>query len=90
MSHTLVVLIQVSVYRLVTSSTVEEKIVESAKKKMVLDHLIIQRMDTTGRTVLDRGAAPSRYCFSLVVIYIFVLFQNFSNLIVYMDDTHNR
>ncbi|BFZ01650.1 hypothetical protein BsWGS_04689 [Bradybaena similaris] len=50
---------QVSVYRLVTSSTVEEKIVESAKKKMVLDHLVIQRMDTTGRTVLDRGAAPS-------------------------------
>ncbi|XP_059176230.1 chromodomain-helicase-DNA-binding protein 1-like isoform X3 [Physella acuta] len=50
---------QVSVYRLVTSSTVEEKIVESAKKKMVLDHLVIQRMDTTGRTVLDRGSAPS-------------------------------
>ncbi|BFY98699.1 hypothetical protein BsWGS_01740 [Bradybaena similaris] len=50
---------QVSVYRLVTSSTVEEKIVESAKKKMVLDHLVIQRMDTTGRTVLDKGAAPS-------------------------------
>ncbi|CAG5135112.1 unnamed protein product, partial [Candidula unifasciata] len=50
---------QVSVYRLVTSSTVEEKIVESAKKKMVLDHLVIQRMDTTGRTVLDNGAAPS-------------------------------
>merc|ERR1711971_191178 len=50
---------QVSVYRLVTSSTVEEKIVESAKKKMVLDHLVIQRMDTTGRTVLNRGSAPS-------------------------------
>jgi len=50
---------QVSVYRLVTSSTVEEKIVESAKKKMVLDHLVIQRMDTTGRTVLDKGSAPS-------------------------------
>jgi len=50
---------QVSVYRLVTCNTVEEKIVESAKKKMVLDHLVIQRMDTTGRTVLDKGSAPS-------------------------------
>ena len=47
-------------YRLVTCNTVEEKIVESAKKKMVLDHLVIQRMDTTGRTVLDKGSAPSR------------------------------
>ena len=26
---------------------------------MVLDHLVIQRMDTTGRTVLDRSKAPS-------------------------------
>lgn len=27
---------------------------ERAKQKMVLDHLVIQRMDTTGRTVLDK------------------------------------
>ena len=46
---------QVSVYRLVTKSSVEEDIVERAKKKMVLDHLVIQRMDTTGKTVLNRG-----------------------------------
>lgn len=32
----------------------EEDIVERAKQKMVLDHLVIQRMDTTGRTVLDK------------------------------------
>ncbi|ESO89597.1 hypothetical protein LOTGIDRAFT_218699 [Lottia gigantea] len=50
---------QVSVYRLVTKSSVEENIIERAKKKMVLDHLVIQRMDTTGRTVLNRGNAPS-------------------------------
>ncbi|XP_064620008.1 chromodomain-helicase-DNA-binding protein 1-like isoform X2 [Lineus longissimus] len=50
---------QVSVYRLVHKSTVEEDIIERAKKKMVLDHLVIQRMDTTGRTVLNRGAVPS-------------------------------
>ena len=36
-----------------TKASVEEDIVERAKRKMVLDHLVIQRMDTTGRTVLD-------------------------------------
>lgn len=30
---------------------------ERAKQKMVLDHLVIQRMDTTGRTVLDKKNA---------------------------------
>ena len=50
---------QVSVYRLVTKNSVEEDIVERAKRKMVLDHLIIQRMDTTGRTVLNRNDVPS-------------------------------
>lgn len=54
------VLWQVSVYRLVTKQSVEETIVERAKQKMVLDHLVIQSMDTTGRTVLSRSAAPSR------------------------------
>ncbi|KAM3715807.1 Chromodomain-helicase-DNA-binding protein [Dirofilaria immitis] len=42
---------QVNIYRLVTKASVEEEIVERAKRKLVLDHLIIQRMDTTGRTV---------------------------------------
>eukprot|EP00061_Rhincodon_typus_P018974 g48381.t1 len=50
---------QVNIYRLVTKGTVEEDIIERAKKKMVLDHLVIQRMDTTGRTVLDNSARPS-------------------------------
>ena len=44
-----------SVYRLVTKNSIEEDIVERAKKKMVLDHLVIQRMDTTGRTILSKG-----------------------------------
>lgn len=51
---------QVNIYRLVTKGSVEEEIIERAKKKMVLDHLVIQRMDTTGKTVLHTGAAPSR------------------------------
>ena len=42
-------------YRLVTKSSVEEDIIERAKRKMVLDHLVIQRMDTSGRTVLNKG-----------------------------------
>ncbi len=51
---------QVNIYRLVMHSSIEEDIVERAKKKMVLDHLIIQKMDTTGRTVLSQTAEPSR------------------------------
>ncbi|ETE65957.1 Chromodomain-helicase-DNA-binding protein 2, partial [Ophiophagus hannah] len=50
---------QVNIYRLVTKGTVEEEIIERAKKKMVLDHLVIQRMDTTGRTVLDNSSDRS-------------------------------
>lgn len=46
---------QVNIYRLVTKGSVEEDIIERAKRKMVLDHLVIQRMDTSGRTVLSKG-----------------------------------
>lgn len=48
---------RVNIYRLVTKNSVEEDIIERAKRKMVLDHLVIQRMDTTGRTVLSKDAA---------------------------------
>lgn len=51
-----------NIYRLVTKNSVEEDIIERAKRKMVLDHLVIQRMDTTGRTVMQPNKAPgSRY-----------------------------
>ncbi|XP_064032288.1 chromodomain-helicase-DNA-binding protein 1 isoform X2 [Pogoniulus pusillus] len=50
---------QVNIYRLVTKGSVEEDILERAKKKMVLDHLVIQRMDTTGKTILHTGSTPS-------------------------------
>ncbi|XP_077989573.1 chromodomain-helicase-DNA-binding protein 1-like isoform X2 [Glandiceps talaboti] len=50
---------QVNIYRLVTKGSVEEDIIERAKRKMVLDHLVIQRMDTTGRTVLSKSSNPS-------------------------------
>jgi len=35
----------VNIYRFVTKSTVEESILQRAKDKMVLDHLIIQTME---------------------------------------------
>ncbi|CAG0913926.1 unnamed protein product [Notodromas monacha] len=50
---------QVNIYRLVTRGSVEETIVERAKKKMILDHLVIQNMDTTGRSVLDCKASAN-------------------------------
>ncbi|KII72799.1 Chromodomain-helicase-DNA-binding protein 2 [Thelohanellus kitauei] len=37
---------QVNIYRLVTKSSIEENIIERAKRKMVLDHLVIQTMDS--------------------------------------------
>ena len=43
-----------------TKNSVEEDIIEKAKKKMVLDHLVIQRMDTTGRTVLSASHEPNK------------------------------
>ncbi|KAK9828376.1 hypothetical protein WJX81_001254 [Elliptochloris bilobata] len=54
----------VNIYRFLTSGSVEEDILERAKQKMVLDHLVIQRMDTSGRTVLDpRGPSASAKLF---------------------------
>lgn len=47
----------VNIYRLVTKASVEEEIVERAKRKLVLDHLVIQRMDTSGRMVLSKSSA---------------------------------
>ncbi|KAB7507969.1 Lymphoid-specific helicase, partial [Armadillidium nasatum] len=45
---------QVNIYRLVTKNSIEETIIERAKQKMVLDHLVIQSMDTSGRTVFNK------------------------------------
>ncbi|QDZ20038.1 SNF2 family DNA-dependent ATPase [Chloropicon primus] len=43
----------VNIYRFVTGQSVEEDIIERAKQKMVLDQLVIQQMDTSGRTILN-------------------------------------
>ncbi|KAL1082394.1 hypothetical protein V6Z11_D09G130400 [Gossypium hirsutum] len=39
----------VNIFRFVTSKSVEEDILERAKKKMVLDHLVIQKLNAEGR-----------------------------------------
>lgn len=49
----------VNIYRFVTGSSVEEDILDRAKSKMVLDHLVIQKMDTSGRTVLGKNSDNS-------------------------------
>ena len=49
-----------NIYRLVTMQSIEEDIIERAKRKMVLDHLVIQSMDSTGRTVLKKGGQSPR------------------------------
>lgn len=50
----------VNIYRLVTMGSVEQDILERAKRKMVLDHVIIQRMDTSG--ALSGAAAALVLC----------------------------
>ncbi|KAJ1945180.1 ATP-dependent DNA helicase Hrp3, partial [Linderina macrospora] len=44
---------QVSVYRFVSKNTIEEDILERAKRKMVLEYCIIKGMDTSGLHVTD-------------------------------------
>lgn len=51
---------EVKIYRLVSSNSVDEDIIQRAKNKMVLDHLVIQRMDTTGKTVIGAGEVGSK------------------------------
>ncbi|KAI9176009.1 ATP-dependent DNA helicase Hrp3 [Blastocladiella emersonii ATCC 22665] len=46
----------VHVYRLVSKNTIEEEIIERAKRKMILEYCIIKQMDTSGRHVLQAVA----------------------------------
>lgn len=48
----------VNIYRLMVKNTVEEDILERAKKKLVLDHLVIQRM-STGKSSHYQATASS-------------------------------
>ena len=50
----------VNIYRFLTSGSVEEDILERAKQKMVLDHLVIQRMDTSGADAVTGRSGGGR------------------------------
>lgn len=53
----------VNVYRLLTKDTVEEDVIERAKRKMVLEYAIIHQMDTSGTNFAPkdaRGAAKDK------------------------------
>lgn len=54
----------VNIYRFVTKDSVEEDILERAKRKMVLDHLVIQGMDTSGRAVVGKNEQKKKNMFS--------------------------
>ncbi|CAO1612547.1 unnamed protein product [Jaminaea pallidilutea] len=46
----------VNVYRLLTKDTVEEDVIERAKRKMVLEYAIIHQMDTSGTNFAPKDA----------------------------------
>ncbi|OUM67970.1 hypothetical protein PIROE2DRAFT_19929 [Piromyces sp. E2] len=51
----------VNVYRFVSKGTIEEEILDRAKKKMVLEYCIIKQMDTSGETLLQKSSKKSKH-----------------------------
>lgn len=54
----------VSVYRLLTKDTVEEDVLERAKRKMVLEYAVIHQMDTSGTNFAPKTGAQKTQQFS--------------------------
>lgn len=54
----------VSVYRLLTKDTVEEDVLERAKRKMVLEYAVIHQMDTSGTNFAPKSASQKSQQFS--------------------------
>ncbi|WWC72124.1 uncharacterized protein I206_106084 [Kwoniella pini CBS 10737] len=50
----------VSIYRFVSKGTIEEDILERAKRKMILEYAIINQMDTTGAHINGNGAPKEK------------------------------
>ncbi|KAI9634188.1 putative Chromodomain helicase [Dioszegia hungarica] len=50
----------VSIYRFVSKGTIEEDILERAKRKMILEYAIINQIDTTGSHINGNGAAKEK------------------------------
>ena len=49
----------VNVYRFVSKDTIDEEIIERAKRKMVLEYCIIKNMDTSGKSLLSKEKSTS-------------------------------
>ncbi|CDW93627.1 hypothetical protein [Sporisorium scitamineum] len=54
----------VSVFRFLTKDTVEEDVLERAKRKMVLEYAIINQMDTSGTNFAPKASAKNQQQFS--------------------------
>ncbi|KAJ9074289.1 ATP-dependent DNA helicase Hrp3 [Entomophthora muscae] len=54
----------VNVYRFVSRGTMEEDILERAKRKMVLEYCVISQMDTSGQTILQKDNVTKSNPFS--------------------------
>ncbi len=54
----------VSVFRFLTKDTVEEDVLERAKRKMVLEYAIINQMDTSGTNFAPKGSTKNQQQFS--------------------------
>ncbi|CAG8480149.1 19272_t:CDS:10 [Racocetra persica] len=50
----------VNVYRFVSKDTIEESILERAKRKMVLEYCIIKQMDTSGKSILQNSSKNAK------------------------------
>ncbi|GAA5835946.1 hypothetical protein JCM11251_006610 [Rhodosporidiobolus azoricus] len=50
----------VNVYRFVTKDTVEEDVLERARKKMILEYAIVNQMDTSGKNLGDASKATTK------------------------------
>ena len=46
---------RVMIYRMVTRSSVEESIIQRAKKKMMIEYLVVEKMGSKGETNLKKG-----------------------------------
>ncbi|EXX56936.1 Chd1p [Rhizophagus irregularis DAOM 197198w] len=50
----------VNVYRFVSKDTIEESVLDRAKRKMVLEYCIIKQMDTSGKSILQKNPKSSK------------------------------
>jgi chromodomain-helicase-DNA-binding protein 1 len=83
----------VNIYRFVSKGTIEEEILERAKKKMVLDHVIIQRLDqsaSTSASVFSKGELQSILQFGAQNMFLSDVQSGASTNTINLDDILER